>query len=81
MKLILQPSNIETQFHGEPLAKPIRYWFEDCFQADLGSIRLHTDRQAAITTRKLGAAAFAYGEDIFLDWVGMRLGILVDCGF
>jgi LysM repeat protein len=49
---------------GEPLAAPLRNFFEPRFGCDLGGVRIHANSNAASAARSLGAAAFTYGSDI-----------------
>ncbi len=51
---------------GQALPPALRAHFEPRLGQDLGGVRLHTDANAARLTRSLGAAAFAYGSDIYI---------------
>jgi hypothetical protein len=52
---------------GRPLPEGPRRDMETRMGADFGSVRIHTDRQAAEMSDSLGARAFAYGRDIFFN--------------
>lgn len=49
---------------GQPLAAPIRAFFEPHFDRDLGSVRVHTDDRASHAASAIGARAFTLGADI-----------------
>ena len=49
---------------GQPLAAPIRAFFEPHFDRDLGSVRVHTDERASHAAGAIGARAFTLGADI-----------------
>ncbi|BCL31750.1 DUF4157 domain-containing protein [Streptomyces aurantiacus] len=50
---------------GQPLDAGVRRELEEQLGHDLGSVRLHTDRDAGALTGMLGADAVAVGQDIF----------------
>ncbi|MFE7276624.1 DUF4157 domain-containing protein [Streptomyces sp. NPDC057623] len=50
---------------GQPLDTGVRRELEEQLGHDLGSVRLHTDRDAHALTGMLGADAVAVGQDIF----------------
>src|SRR5262245_32815356 len=50
---------------GRPLSPASRQYFEPRFSADFGGVRLHDDRAAGDSARRLKARAFAYGSDIW----------------
>ncbi|MEU0250215.1 DUF4157 domain-containing protein [Streptomyces sp. NPDC006235] len=50
---------------GQPLDAGVRRELEEQLGHDLGSVRLHTDRDASALTGMLGADAVAVGQDIF----------------
>jgi len=49
---------------GQPLAAPIRAFFEPHFDRDLGNVRVHTDDRASHAASAIGARAFTLGADI-----------------
>jgi len=49
---------------GQPLDPATRAYFESRLGADLGSIRLHTGREAAHSAAMVGANAYTVGSDI-----------------
>ncbi|MFO7567569.1 MAG: DUF4157 domain-containing protein [Enhygromyxa sp.] len=49
---------------GEPMPGSLRAFFEPRLGVELGSVRLHTDPEAAVTARQLGARAFTIGRDV-----------------
>ena len=49
---------------GAPLPAGLREFFEPRFQHDFGTVRVHTDANAANTTRALHARAYTLGSDI-----------------
>jgi len=51
--------------NGLPLDALVRAFFESGFAADLGRVRIHTDRAAAAAANALQARAFTLGVDIF----------------
>jgi hypothetical protein len=51
---------------GTQLTGPARQEMEEHFGADLGSVRIHTDGEAASLSRELNAQAFTVGSDIFM---------------
>ncbi|MGC9535944.1 eCIS core domain-containing protein [Streptomyces sp. UG1] len=59
-----EPKNIVSGA-GQPLDAGVRRELEEQLGHDLGSVRLHTDRDAAALTGMLGADAVAVGQDIF----------------
>ncbi|QOV40058.1 DUF4157 domain-containing protein [Streptomyces ferrugineus] len=59
-----EPKNIVSGA-GQPLDAGVRRELEEQLGHDLGSVRLHTDRDAAALTGMLGADAVAVGRDIF----------------
>lgn len=50
---------------GNPLPLAIRYFMEEKFGHDFGSVRVHTDNESARITKALNAEAFTYGKDIY----------------
>jgi hypothetical protein len=50
---------------GRPLPGGLRTDFEPKFGVDLGSVRMHTDREATQMNRQLGSRAFTHGQDIY----------------
>lgn len=50
---------------GQPLAPALRRFMEPRFGADFGAVRVHTDAQAALASRRLAARAFTSGQHIF----------------
>ncbi|HJY81013.1 MAG TPA: DUF4157 domain-containing protein [Candidatus Binatia bacterium] len=50
---------------GQPLARPLRDFFEPRLGYDFGRVRLHTDARAAESARQLQAKAFTVGRDVF----------------
>ncbi|MEF8702426.1 MAG: DUF4157 domain-containing protein [Candidatus Accumulibacter sp. UW26] len=52
------------QAGGQPLPEPVRADMEARFGLDLGTLRVHTDAEAAQLNTALGAHAFAFGEHI-----------------
>ncbi|MET9685638.1 eCIS core domain-containing protein [Streptomyces coeruleorubidus] len=59
-----EPKNIVSGA-GQPLDAGVRRELEEQLGHDLGSVRLHTDRDARALTGMLGADAVAVGQDIF----------------
>ncbi|WDF36126.1 DUF4157 domain-containing protein [Streptomyces sp. T12] len=59
-----EPKNIVSGA-GQPLDAGVRRELEEQLGHDLGSVRLHTDRDASALTGMLGADAVAVGRDIF----------------
>ncbi|WP_172201388.1 DUF4157 domain-containing protein [Niveibacterium sp. COAC-50] len=51
---------------GQALAMPVRRRLEQSLNADLASVRVHTDAAAQRAAAQAGARAFTYGEDIVL---------------
>jgi hypothetical protein len=49
---------------GEPLPAGIRGRFERRLGADLGGVRVHTNRLAALAANEVNALAFAVGKDL-----------------
>lgn len=54
-----------TQRAGRRLPPRVRGFFEQRLDADLSSVRVHADPEAASLAARLGARAFTVGEDIF----------------
>lgn len=52
---------------GEPLSAPVRSFFESRMGADLGSVRVHRDGEAAQSASTLHAQAYTVGEDIVFN--------------
>ena len=50
---------------GQPLPRRLRRDMEPRFQADFSNVRLHTGEVAARASRRLNAAAFTAGRDVF----------------
>lgn len=50
---------------GFSLPGPVRQRMEPRFGHDLGSVRVHADREAAGLARSVGARAFTVGSDVF----------------
>ena len=59
-----EPKNIVSGA-GQPLDPGVRRELEEQLGHDLGSVRLHTDRDASVLTGMLGADAVAVGRDVF----------------
>lgn len=55
----------QSRSSGQPLPEMERSFMEKSFGIDLGSVRIHTDNNAEQMSRKLNAAAFTYGRDIY----------------
>ncbi|RPJ49567.1 MAG: DUF4157 domain-containing protein, partial [Chloroflexi bacterium] len=68
-----KPNKKEGSEEGKPLPDTDRRFFEAAYNQDLGSVRLHTGRQAAGLADALDAQAVTSGSDIFLDREGERL--------
>jgi hypothetical protein len=51
---------------GQPLDAPARSFFESRFGYDFGSVRLHTNTEAARSARQIGARAYTVGSNIVL---------------
>ncbi len=49
---------------GEPLAEPVRQFFEPRIGQDLSGVRVHTDAAAADSARAIHARAYTVGQDI-----------------
>ena len=59
------PSAVLAQFgSGQPLSRPLRKQMENGFGHDFSGVRVHTDAQADLLNRALGAHAFTVGEHI-----------------
>ena len=50
--------------HGQPLAQPLRGFFESRFGRDFGHVRIHADAQAAGLAESVRARALAIGRDV-----------------
>ena len=50
---------------GQPLPAAVRQFMEPRFKADFSAVRIHTDEAAAQQSRRLNAAAFTVGHQIF----------------
>ena len=50
---------------GQPLPRRLRRDMEPRFQADFSNVRVHTGDEAARASRRLNAAAFTSGRDVF----------------
>ncbi|MBS0357149.1 MAG: DUF4157 domain-containing protein [Proteobacteria bacterium] len=50
---------------GQPLPRSLRDFMEPRFGADFSAVRIHTGPQAAQASRRLNAAAFTVGREIF----------------
>jgi Domain of unknown function (DUF4157) len=50
--------------HGQPLAQPLRGFFESRFGHDFGRVRIHAGAQAAGLAESMQARAFAIGRDV-----------------
>ncbi|GLF95147.1 hypothetical protein SYYSPA8_12640 [Streptomyces yaizuensis] len=59
---------------GQPLDPGVRRELEERLGHDLSRVRLHTDREAGVLTRMLGADAVAVGQDIFFGEGAYRPG-------
>jgi hypothetical protein len=68
-----EPKNVVSGA-GQPLDAGVRRELEEQLGHDLGSVRLHTDRDAGALTDLLGADAVAVGKDIFFGEGGFRPG-------
>jgi len=55
----------ERKGPGGPLPEDTRVQMEGFFGADLGSVRVHDDGEAAALNRELNAQAFTVGHDVF----------------
>ena len=51
---------------GQPLSDALRGQLQPRTDADLSSVRVHTDATAAASAYALGADAFAFGSDVFV---------------
>jgi hypothetical protein len=51
---------------GSPLPSEVRAYMEPRFEADFGSVRVHTGDEASQLNRALSAQAFTHGQDIYL---------------
>jgi hypothetical protein len=49
---------------GRPLPAPVRRLMESVFDADLGSVRVHTGGEAAALNERLSSRAFTVGDDM-----------------
>jgi hypothetical protein len=63
---------VVPQSDGQPLDLPLRHFMETRFQHDFSRVRLHTDAQADVSAKSIGALAYTYGQDIFFDSSGFR---------
>jgi hypothetical protein len=54
-----------AQGGGEPLAPSVRREMESALRTDFGAVRVHADGEADRLNRKIDAAAFTLGPDIF----------------
>jgi len=52
------------QYGGQPLSKSERAYFEPRFGSDFSRVRVHTDMQAAESTRAVNAKAYTLGQDV-----------------
>ena len=59
-----RPNLRALQGGGQPLAGPIRAFFEPHFGVDLASVRVHTDHSASQAAGAIDALAFTLGPDI-----------------
>lgn len=59
-------SVMET-INGIPLSEKERTFFEPRFGFDFSRVRIHTDSNAAQTSKALGARAFTHGPDIYFN--------------
>ena len=50
---------------GRPLPESVKRFMEPRFRADFGKVRIHTGDKAAALNRRVGARAFAFGEQVF----------------
>ncbi|WP_322763339.1 DUF4157 domain-containing protein, partial [Frankia sp. Cr2] len=50
---------------GSPLSEPVRAEMEGHLEADLSTVRIHTDSTAATLNRAVQAEAFTTGTDVF----------------
>lgn len=57
---------------GQPLPRRLRRDMEPRFQADFSNVRVHTGDQAARASRRLNAAAFTSGRDVFFARGGFQ---------
>lgn len=60
----LEANIASLQSGGQPLQNDVRELLEPRLGADLGNVRVHTDRQAAETASALNARAFTVGHNI-----------------
>lgn len=59
---------------GDPLAAPVRGFFEREFGHDFSGVRLHQGPDAALSAASLGARAYTYGRDIVLGAGALAAG-------
>jgi hypothetical protein len=62
--------NVETRINtarlsGQPMMKSVRASLEPQFGIDFSGVRIHSDTEADMLSRELGANAFTTGRDIF----------------
>jgi hypothetical protein len=57
---------------GQPLPRRLRRDMEPRFQADFSNVRVHTGEVAARASRRLNAAAFTSGRDVFFGRGGFQ---------
>jgi len=57
---------------GQPLPRRVRRDMEPRFQADFSNVRVHTGEVAARASRRLNAAAFTAGRDVFFGRGGFQ---------
>lgn len=50
---------------GNPLSPEVRGYFEPRFMHDFSKVRVHTDNEATLMNRDLGARAFTHGQNIY----------------
>jgi hypothetical protein len=63
----MAPSSVEETLSsgaGRALDTATRDWFEPRFGHDFGAVRVHTDAQAAASSRSVNAVAYTVGNDI-----------------
>jgi Domain of unknown function (DUF4157) len=52
---------------GAPMSQALRSIMRPSFNASVDNVRIHADAKATNTVRNLGAEAFTFGRDIYLD--------------
>jgi hypothetical protein len=52
---------------GRPLVAETKNFMEHAFSTDFSGVRVHTDGEAGDMSRKIGAKAFTYGNDVYFN--------------